>query len=153
MERFTHATHELMHLGLQQSNGNLVTVALWICWPWVNAVSTNTWPGSKHKLQATASVKVWSLYVFYRGPSTSDRPPPVWKYDPFMSFTGVQAQVTGHRQCESMIPWCVLLGLGSKYKRQAITDARAGVKAVRILNAFCREHIVACKYSHLLSFS
>ena len=36
---------------------------------------TSTWLGSKHKRQATASVKVQMLDVFYRDPSSSNRPP------------------------------------------------------------------------------
>lgn len=45
-----------------QSN---IAVVERICWPWVNTVSTTPWPGSKHKRQATASVKVRTLDAFY----------------------------------------------------------------------------------------
>ena len=47
---------------LQQSDSAIVE---WICWCWVNTVSTNTWPGSKHKHQTTAGMKVWMLDAFY----------------------------------------------------------------------------------------
>ena len=36
------------------------------CWPWVNTVSTNIWPGSKHKQEATAGVIVQMLKAFYQ---------------------------------------------------------------------------------------
>ena len=72
-----------MHI--QQSDSAIMEQ---ICWRWVNTVSTSTWPGSKPKRQATACVKVWSLDVFYRGPSTSDGPSPVWEYERSMRFTG-----------------------------------------------------------------
>ena len=52
-EQFTRATREFMRL--QQSDS---AIAEWICWPWVNTVSTSTWTGSKHKRQATTTVKV-----------------------------------------------------------------------------------------------
>ena len=63
---------ELMHR--KQSNSAVVER---ICWPWVNTVSTSTWPGWKYKRsmrfirvqaeqQATASVKVRTLDAFYR---------------------------------------------------------------------------------------
>ena len=60
MERFTHAMHELMHLGLQQSNGNLITGPVDLLTMSECCINKN--------------------------------------------LTGVQTQVTGHRQCESMIP-------------------------------------------------
>ena len=53
-------------------------------------------------------------------------------------LTGVQAQATGHRWCESTNAQCVLLG--SKHKWQAT----AGVK-VWTLSAFYQEQIIVCR--------
>ena len=48
---------------LEQSDSAVVKQ---ICWPWVNTIPTSTWPGSKHKQQATTSVKIQTPDTFYQ---------------------------------------------------------------------------------------
>jgi len=65
-------------------------------------------PGSKLKQQTTDGVKVRTLGAFYRGPSSSNKPLTVWKYERSMHFTSIQAQATSHWRCESTNTQCVL---------------------------------------------